>query len=290
MRNDNRHDTHGTTDARLARLGELDDFKVADGDPDIRGWEVKTSDGRTVGKVEELIVDTGAMRARYMEVNADKDAVGGAEDRYVLVPMGTARLDEEDDTVIVTRLPTGGFGGVPAYTRGRVDRAYEQALQASYGRGAASTGAAAGTGGEFHELYDDRHFWGGRRRGREDAAYLTRSEEELAVGTHPRRAGEVDVKKRVETEHVKKRVPVAREEVTVERRPATSAQATPRIGKDEITVPITEEEVIVEKRAVPKEEVVIRKEVHRDEKTVEADLRKERIEVDRKGNVDVRRR
>ena len=46
---------------RIAPLGELDDFKVADGDPDIRGWDVTTQDGRRVGEVDELLVVTGAM-------------------------------------------------------------------------------------------------------------------------------------------------------------------------------------------------------------------------------------
>jgi uncharacterized protein (TIGR02271 family) len=92
----------------------------------------------------------------------------------------------------------------------------------------------------------------------------------------------VNVEKQVETEHISEPVSVRREEVTVERRPIeegrTAANAT--IGEDEIRVPVTEEEVIVEKRPVVKEEIVIRKHAVEDTKEVEADVRKERVEVD----------
>ena len=290
-----RHDIQQTRDAGLARLDELDDYKVADGDPDIRGWNVKTFAGQKVGKVEELIVDKAAMRVRYMDVKVDKSALNTSEDRHILVPIGTARLDDERDDVLIHRLPAGGFAKAPAYTGGRLTRDYERSLHDAYGSDTAgSTRAGAGeTAGEsFYgsELYDDRRFWGNRRRGRENTAYVTRSEEELAVGTRPVKSGEVEVKKRVETKHVKEQVPTAREEITVERRPPSGMAGSARIEEDEITIPVMEEQAVVQKRAVPKEEVVIHKETKRDQKTVEADLRKERVDVNPKGDVDVQSR
>ena len=50
---------------RLVPLDQMDDFKVADGDPDVRGWDVVASDGQKVGHVEDLLVDPGAMKVRY---------------------------------------------------------------------------------------------------------------------------------------------------------------------------------------------------------------------------------
>jgi uncharacterized protein (TIGR02271 family) len=267
----------GASAGRLARLGELDNYTVADGDPDIRGWEVKTSDGRKIGKVNELIVDPAAMQVRYMEVKVDDAAAAAGADRLVLVPIGTAHLDDDRDDVHIDRLPTGGMAGMPAYSRDQLDDRYEQSLSQSYGAGS----------GADRDLYDEKGFWGSRRKGRDDAAYITRSEEELSVDTRRVQAGEVDVHKRVETEHVKEKVPVTREEVTVERRPvsgdaaARHASGRADIREDEIRVPLMADELVVEKHAVPKEEVVIRKHTVRDEKTVEADLRKERIDVDR---------
>jgi uncharacterized protein (TIGR02271 family) len=113
---------------------------------------------------------------------------------------------------------------------------------------------------------------------------MTRSEEELAIGKRQVQAGEVAVRKTVDTEHVTERVPVRREEVTVERRPVSAADVgSADIGEDRIVVPVTEEEVVVEKRPVVKEEVVLRTRTVEDTEDVEADLRRERIDVDERG-------
>ena len=111
---------------------------------------------------------------------------------------------------------------------------------------------------------------------------LTLSEEELAIGKREVRAGEVEVEKRVETEHVRREVPLTHEEVTVERRPIEGgmvAGGANTIGEDHIRVGLTAEEAVVEKRVVPKEELVVRKQEVTEERTVEADLRTERAEV-----------
>ena len=62
---------------------------------------------------------------------------------------------------------------------------------------------------------------------------MTRSEEELTVGTRQREAGRARLRKYVVTEMVTKTVPVKREEVRIEREPITDAnrdQATGRAG------------------------------------------------------------
>lgn len=107
--------------------------------------------------------------------------------------------------------------------------------------------SAAGAGAEFYagKHFDDRQFYAGRRAPRQDAEqpHLTRSEEELKIGKREVRAGEVDVRKTVETEHVTRPVTVRREEVTIERRPVSaSSTQSGTIGEDEIRIPITERE------------------------------------------------
>lgn len=111
--------------------------------------------------------------------------------------------------------------------------------------------------------------------------HLTLSEEQLAVGKATREAGEVRVGKHVETEHVRKEVPVTHEEVTIERRPVDGMSAKgARIEDDEIRVPLHEEELVVDKRVVPKEELVVKKHTVEETKVAEADLRRERADVD----------
>ena len=109
---------------------------------------------------------------------------------------------------------------------------------------------------------------------------VQRTEEELAAGTREREAGELRVKKNVRTDRERVEVPTRHEEVSVERVPLSGEASEAEIGDDEVTMPVTEEEVVVSKRPVVKEEVRIRKDVVEDTQIVEEDVRREEIEVD----------
>ena len=120
---------------------------------------------------------------------------------------------------------------------------------------------------------------------------MTRSEEELRVGTAKRERGRARLKKYVVTEDVSQTVPVQREEVRVEREPITDANRGrakdgPDISEEEHEVVLHEEEVVTEKRAVPKERVRLDKETVTNEQTVSDQVRKEQIDtegVEKKG-------
>jgi uncharacterized protein (TIGR02271 family) len=111
---------------------------------------------------------------------------------------------------------------------------------------------------------------------------MTRSEEELHVGTERTEAGRARLRKYVVTEDVQTTVPVQREEVRVEREPVTEANidaatAGPEISEAEHEVVLTEERPVVEKRTVPKERVRLGKEAVTDEKEVAEQVRKEEV-------------
>jgi len=295
--------TRASSDPRCAGLKDLGDYEVAQGYPDPRGWTVRTADGRSVGKVRDLIVDTGTMRTRYLAVRLDDDIAGDRghrDDRDVLVPIGTAQLDDDDDTVVVNELSADRFATLPAYDVRSLTRDDEHQLRTHFTTGdamsAGTIGAGATAGGDFydHRHFDDRKFFSrGRDRARAgtgEEERLTVSEEQLSVGKRQVAAGEVGVRKNVETRHVEQEVPLMREEVSVERRPISADAANTgdiRINEGEIRVPVMREEAVVEKRLVPTEEIIIRKTAVRDTKTVEADLRRERVDVDERGR-DVR--
>jgi uncharacterized protein (TIGR02271 family) len=114
---------------------------------------------------------------------------------------------------------------------------------------------------------------------------MTRSEEELRVGTQTRERGRARLRKYITTEQQTVTVPVQREELRVERQPITDANrdaATngPAISEDEHEVTLREEEVMVDKRAVPKERVRLDTETVTDERQVSEEVRKEQIQVD----------
>jgi uncharacterized protein (TIGR02271 family) len=116
-------------------------------------------------------------------------------------------------------------------------------------------------------------------------------EEQLAVSKREVGAGEVDIHKRVQQEHVQQTIPVRREEVTVERRPLTgAADPNARIAaQDEVVrVPLHREELITQKRIVPTEEVIVRKKEVMDHQTVGDTLRSEYVETTKTGMYDAR--
>ena len=277
-------------------------FDVAEGYPDIRGWDVVSRDGQKLGKVDDLVVSTSQMRVLYIDVDVDRslrDSVQNAmtnkegaqvERGHALVPIGTADLDDANDRVMVSSLAGADLGAYPRYSRDQgITRDYESSLRERHG-GAAAAGAAGAAGaaaaGSFYDTdhYDhDRLFSKARGRGASGATgeqRMTLSEEQLQVGKRQVQAGEVELHKRVETEHVREQVPVTREEVTVERRPLSGAEAANvQIGEgQDIRVPVMREEAVVEKRAVAKEQVLVRKRAVTENQTVEADLRRERLD------------
>ena len=128
----------------------------------------------------------------------------------------------------------------------------------------------------------------------EEATRLVVSEEQLAVGTREVQTGEVGIRKEVETRHVHEEVPVRREEVDIERRPITDGYTGEGVDRasigdgEEIRIPLHAEEAVVEKRVVPTEEIVVRKREVVESQPVDAELRRERVEVDREVREEVR--
>jgi uncharacterized protein (TIGR02271 family) len=127
---------------------------------------------------------------------------------------------------------------------------------------------------------------------------MTRSEEELRVGTTERERGRVRLRKYVTTEQVQQTVPLRREKAQVEREPITDANldaatSGPDISEEEHEVILREEEPVVEKRVVPRERVRLDKDTVTGEERVAEEIRKEQIDVDHedtKGGRHERRR
>src|SRR5690349_7333814 len=153
---------------RIAPLSALNDFEVAEGYPDIRGWQVASTDGREVGKVHDLLIDVDQMRTRYLDVRLTKELAASPGDRDVLIPIGTAQVIE-DKNVVRVPLTAERVGLLPVYEHGRLTRTHELEVRRhfSLAEAAAATtaGAAATTAArDFYddEGYDDRRFFGKR--------------------------------------------------------------------------------------------------------------------------------
>src|SRR3954469_10107221 len=114
---------------------------------------------------------------------------------------------------------------------------------------------------------------------------MTRSEEQLHVGTEQVEAGRARLRKYVVTENVTQTVPVSHEEVRVEREPITdsnvdAATSGQPISEAEHEVTLHAEQPVVAKEATPVERVKLGTETVTDEQTVDESVRKEQIEVE----------
>lgn len=113
-------------------------------------------------------------------------------------------------------------------------------------------------------------------------------EEKLSVHKTPVQTGEVEVRKEVHHETKTIEVPVTREEVVIERRNPIHETCSPAAsGREEIRIPVKEDQVRVEKTPVVKEEVSVSKRRVEGTERVSETLRKEDIKVETRGNAKV---
>src|SRR4051794_31593642 len=87
------------TPHNLRRISDAD-VKVAENEPDIRGWNVVTVDDRALGEVEDLIVDTDAMKVRYVQLDPD-ESVNAPDREELYLPIEQLDLDHDRKRVVL---------------------------------------------------------------------------------------------------------------------------------------------------------------------------------------------
>jgi uncharacterized protein (TIGR02271 family) len=268
------------------------------------GYTVYDQAGEKIGKVDDLFVDESD-QPEYIGVK-----MGFLGTSSTLIPWEAVSSTDDEGRAITVATDKDTAKSGPAFDDDReITPEFEQQVYSYYGlsRSAGSEGSGsygsyyseesteAGTvgpgmsmgdteTGEFreHAITDEGvNQSQGDDLEDEDELRVQRTEEELRAGTRERQAGALNVRKRVRTDRERIEVPTRREEVTVDRVPVEGEAATEaEIGDDEVSIPLTEEEVVVEKRPVVKEEVRIRKDVVEDTEVVEEDVRREEVDID----------
>jgi uncharacterized protein (TIGR02271 family) len=267
---------------------------------DVETWRGRTlvdSDGDKIGKIEDIYLDRSSGEPEWVAV---KTGLFGSNVSFV--PISDAAPAGDDLRVAYSKDQVKDAPNVNP--DGELSPEEERRLYQHYGRSDydqwTSDSEDRTEGFLGRDSRDDRFAEGDRDYdGDRDATgtvgrdtsgpttddAMTRSEEELAVGTQRREAGRARLRKYVTTEQVQQTVPVQREEVHVEREPITEANRDaaldgPEISEEEHEVTLHAEEPVVEKRAVPKERVRLDKDVRTDEETVSEEVRKEQIEAE----------
>ena len=241
-----------------------------------RGGRMLNRDGDKIGSINDIYLDQDTGQPEWALVTTGWFGAKGT-----FVPLAEASQEGEDIVVPYTADKVKGAPNMEP--NGELSQREETDLYNYYGLNYSEVssnsglpeGAAGTTGGEPAEGYDVS--------GPTTDDAMTRSEEELRVGTAEQERGRARLKKYVVTEQVQQTVPVQHEEVRIEREPVTDANAEqamdgPDISEEEHEVVLHEERPVVEKRAVPKERVRLSKESVTDEVQVSEDVRKEQIE------------
>jgi uncharacterized protein (TIGR02271 family) len=235
---------------------------------DWRGRTVVDSDGQKIGRLDEVYLDEETGRLEWALVHT-----GLFGTKSTFVPLSAAAPSGEDIRVPFTKEQVKDAPRVEP--DGELSQDEEAQLYGHYGLDYGEARSGSGLPEGTHR--------GGASQEPDEA--MTRSEEEVRVGTAPRERGRARLRKYVVTEEVTQRVPVRREKARIEREPITDenvgeATAGPDISEAEHEVPLQEEEPVVEKRAVPKERVRMTKETETDEARIAEEVRKERIEAE----------
>jgi uncharacterized protein (TIGR02271 family) len=234
------------------------------------GYTVVDESGSKIGKVDDLFLDEND-QPEYFGVK-----MGFLGTSSTLIPADITTVNNEQGIIEVSQ-PKSTVQDGPAFDDDReITPDYENQVRSYYGLGAVESTEDRGTYGDYEAEHSDA----GTTSDLEDELRVQRSEEELVAGTREREAGAMKVRKRVRTDRERIEVPTKHEEVSVERVPMSGEATEAQIGEDEVSVPVTEEEVVVDKRAVAKEEIRIRKDVVEDTEVVEEDVRREEIDVE----------
>ena len=158
---------------RLVPLSELGKFQVADGEPDVRGWEVRTISGRQLGEVAELLVDAEAGEVVMLDISVSNGT------RHSFAPVRAAMIDQ---TARVVRLDTGDLQDEDLPSLGTADSAED----------------AREFGQRYERAYGDRG-WADDRdyvlpHGADDVHFARRTAREAAEREAARRATDREVR------------------------------------------------------------------------------------------------
>jgi uncharacterized protein (TIGR02271 family) len=279
---------------RLQELGGSD-YEIADGQHDIRGWDVKDANGKKIGEVDELIFDVQTQKVRYIVLDMD-DNDFDLDDREVLVPIGIAELHDKGDDVILPGVTTEHLRLLPEYEEGNIGADVENKIRNAFAGvgGAALTGAAltSGTANTDDDFYNHNHFnednlYRNRKSGgSEEQATIPVIEEQLQVGKREVAKGGIRLRTRIVENEVQENINLREEKIRVERTPVNRPANVTDLKEEQIEVTERAEVPVVSKEARVVEEVSLNKEVTEKEESVKDTVRSTQVEIERTDNSD----
>jgi uncharacterized protein (TIGR02271 family) len=239
------------------------------------GHQVVDTAGEKIGKVSSIFVDDQSGQPEWLAIST-----GLFGNKSSFVPMEGASADGDQLVIGYDKTKVKDAPQVDDDGDGHITPDEEQTLYAYYGR---SYTAETQTTRTETTPTADAGIVGHDTSGPTTDDAMTRSEEQINVGTRTQESGRARLRKYVVTEQITQTVPVSHEEVRIEREPITDANLAsatdgPAISEEEHEIVLHAETPVVEKEVVPVERVRLTKETVTGDETVEGEIRKERIE------------
>ena len=247
------------------------------------GYDVIDSGGNKLGSVDNVWVDDATDELEFIGVKT-----GMVFGKTHVIPTVDAEADPGNNSI---RVPYAEdqIKGAPSFgAHDELSPEQESEVYSYYGLdrstapspsglpegGTASTGTTrSGTTGSPAT---------GTLESADDERRIQLAEEELQVGKRQVEAGRARLRKVVHTEHVSEPVELRHEELDIERVPVADGEVAPGAFQEgEIEIPIMREEPVAAKEARVTGEVRLGKDVKTETRTVEGDVRREDVDIDR---------
>ncbi len=242
----------------LTRLQDAPDYQLAEDEPDVRGWKVFDATCKSLGSIDNLILDTDVDEIRYLSILSDG--------QKRMVPVGMVDIDEADQQVILKE--NASFESFPMDTGEPFTTEKERQYYSTF-------------------IPESREMSYQRPEFKHESDHLMLLEERLRVGKREERAGEAVARKHVQERPVDEQIELREEHVEVERRPINKPLSQTEFAAtkgeafqegQEIHMPLTREEAVVSKEPFVKEEVILRKKTDTHTETIHEKVREEVVE------------
>ncbi len=236
-----------------------------------------------VGKLSHLYVDEASHRPTWATV---KTGFFGNKESFV--PLTLAEMSEGDGEIIIMAEKDVITNAPNVDPDGELTPKEQAALYRYYHEAEEHTShKAEGDHQQKAEKKQQPNESDGRSESKqnEDDA-MTRYKEDLRAGKKTEEAGKVRLMKYVVTENATVTIPLSREKVRIVREPVTSENwdesgRGPAMTEDQQEVVLHQEVPTVEKETIPREHVRMSKDQETTKRTVNGEIRKERVDVDR---------
>ncbi|MBD2771998.1 DUF2382 domain-containing protein [Iningainema tapete] len=259
------------------------DYREDSLDNDIKNFDIYAEGNEKVGSVYDVLVDEATGQFRYFIVDTGFWIFG----KKVLLPVGRANVDNNNRRIYVYSLTKEQVENLPNFNDlEEVDYDYEEQVRGVY-RGSVAASNMMQPAMLDRSTYNYEQEPSLYNINDQDQQTLKLYEERLIANKQRRKTGEVTIGKHVETEKARVAVPVEKERVVIERtNPTDTTPSNPRNAfqdSEVVRMEIYEETPDIQKEAVVREEVRVKKVV--DTNTVEASdtVRREELDLDTKG-------